>query len=139
MLAAMEAAPTPRAWLRAIWIFALSAATLYWAIQVVAPVAETWAARAAGHLEAARPLSYFERRDPAACPGTGADRVDCVEQASVAERDWVATRRAFQKLAWDIDLFVWSSLINLGVGFAPLLIVWANARRSVATAEAELY
>ena len=139
MLAAMEAATTPRAWLRAVWIFALSAATLYWAIQVVAPVAETWAARAADHLEAARPLSYFERRDPAACPGTGADRQDCAEQASLAQQEWAATWRAFQKLAWDIDLFLWSTLINLGVGFAPLLIVWANARRAVAATESELY
>jgi hypothetical protein len=126
-------------WLRGIWIFALGAATLYWAIHVVAPVAETWVARAADHLESARPLSYFERRDPSTCRGYGAERRDCTDQAILAEREWAATRRAFQRLAWDIDLFLWSSLINLGVGFAPLLIVWANARRAVAATESELY
>ena len=138
MLTAMEPGSL-RARLRAVGIFVLAAGTLYWLVQVIVPVAEFWGQRAAEHLEGVRPLSYFERRDPATCPAFGAGREDCVHDAIAAQRDWAATRRALRSLAWDIDRFLWSALINLGVGLAPLLIVWRNSRRNLQITDSELY
>jgi hypothetical protein len=139
MLAAMTMVELLRLRLRGAWIFALSAGTLIWMINVVPPVAEFWAARAVTHFGTVRPISYLARRDPASCPGHGVERAECVEQAYQAQQDWLATKRAFQHMAWDIDLFLWSSLINLAIGLAPLLLVWANWRRNPASTESELY
>ncbi len=124
--------------LRGIGIFVLAAATLYWLIHVVAPVAEFWAASAVNHLQTARPISYFERRDSSTCPGYGVEKAHCVYQAELSERDWTVTKRAFQGIAWDIDRFLWSTMINLGICLAPLLLVWSNSRRTAPQAESEL-
>ncbi len=138
MLSAMEAEPH-RTLRRAIGIFVLAAATLYWLINVVAPVAEFWAVSATDHVQAMRPISYIERRDPTTCPGFGAEKAECVRLAELSQSDWTATRRALQSMAWDIDRLLWSTLINLGIGLAPLLIVWVNARRTPSVTESELY
>jgi hypothetical protein len=125
--------------LRGIGIFAVAAATLYWLIHVVAPVAEFWAASAAGHLQTARPISYFERRDPTTCPGYGVEKQDCIDQANQSQNDWIVTQRALQTIAWDVDRLLWSTLINLGICLAPLLLVWANSRPAAPETRSELY
>lgn len=117
---------------RKLVIAGLAGATVIWLLQVVAPVADVWLARAARQVEGVRPFSYFERRDPALCADDDVGRGECVRQAIRAQRDWAAARRALWQAAWDLDLMIWSTLLNLGVGLAPLLLVLMNGRRTTA-------
>ncbi len=139
MLAAMTAGSLMTR-LRKLAIAVLAGATVLWLVQVVAPVADIWLGRTAEQLKDARLSSYFEQRDPVACADLELLKEDCVRRAIQAQRDWAATKRAVWQAAWDLDLLVWSTLLNVAVGLTPLLLVVMNRRRATAEPlKTELY
>ena len=125
--------------LRGLVILVLTGATIVWLAQVVAPVAAIWLARTVDQLEGARLLSYFERRDPATCADVELQKELCIRQAIVSEHDWAVTKRAVWQAAWDLDLMIWSTLLNVTIGLTPLLLVLLRRRATGEPLQTELY